>query len=97
MTFNARSAPGTAQSSVLFGPGVIEPTNAKPTSPSSSLISRAASLDTPCTAVDNGRQGAVLYDPCMSSPLRLPSALRLSGQDDTVEHAAVLGDRGQRQ
>lgn len=45
-----------ARSSELFGPGVIEPTNANPTSPSSSFI---------MTAVDDGGQGAVLYDLCM--------------------------------
>src|SRR6266508_5564253 len=41
-----------ARSRALFGPGVIETTNAKPTSPSSLFM----------PAVDNGRRAAVLYD-----------------------------------
>jgi hypothetical protein len=47
-----------AHSSALFGPGVIEPTNVKPASPSSSLIVRSVSWDASRTAVDNNRRGA---------------------------------------
>src|SRR4029453_2699338 len=53
-----------ASSSGVFPPGVIDPTSATPSSPSSWLISPTPAWDASCPEVDNGPGRPVLYDPC---------------------------------
>src|SRR5439155_10128278 len=54
-----------AQSTVLFGPGDTEPTNANATSATSSFTTEHGGIESASRPSKTGDNGVVLYDPCI--------------------------------